>query len=223
MEKHSVLIQKTAIYQFNPDIFIEDMFLFAAVKDHHAVLMPAEQPRSSTSDDGLHDISILTAIVPYPKATPKPVQHKTRQQKSSVITNAANELKCVLHLAESLSEREEEVNLESDELELSDEELLADGGMIEQNSSNNISAMVQAGTFAVAKVYWTSKNFKNFIAKIIDGPDEDNDYEVKFLKRLLKVKDGFMFPEVEELALVSQDDIVCVLPVPQPIAKTTRL
>ena len=40
------------------------MFLRAAVTDHHAVLMPAEQPRSSTSNDSLQDISVLTAITP---------------------------------------------------------------------------------------------------------------------------------------------------------------
>ena len=77
-----------------------------------------------------------------------------------------------MHLArsspESEEEGEEEVNLESDEPKLLDEELLADGGMIKQNSSNNIPAMVQAGTFVVvAKVYCTSKNFKSFIAQIL--------------------------------------------------------
>ena len=66
--------------------------------------------------------------------------------------------------------------------------------MIEQNSSSSIPAMVQAGTFAVVKVYCTVKIFKNFNSKIIDWPDEDNDYEVKFLKRLSKVKDAFILP-----------------------------
>ena len=81
-------------------------------------------------------------------------------------------------MAESSSEskeEEKEVNLESDEPELSYEELLADGGMIEQNSSNNIPAMVQGGTFVVAKVYCTLKNFKNFVTQIINEPDENND------------------------------------------------
>ena len=93
---------------------------------------------------------------------------------------------------------------------MSDEELLADGGMIEENSSNNIPAMAQAVTFVVAKVSCTPKIFKNFIAQIIDGPDEDNDYKVKSLKRSSKIIDGFIFPKVEELALISHDGIVCV-------------
>ena len=76
-----------------------------------------KQLTSSTSDDSLQNISILTTIALYPKATPKPVRHKTRQQKSSVITDTANKLKRFPHLAESLSEseEEEEIILESDE------------------------------------------------------------------------------------------------------------
>ena len=49
------------------------MFLPAAVADNNTVSMLAKQPNSLTSDDGLQDISVLTTIAPYPKATPKPV------------------------------------------------------------------------------------------------------------------------------------------------------
>ena len=94
--------------------------------------------------------------------------------------------------------------------------------MIEESSSNNIPAMVQAGTFVVAKVYCTPKNFKNFIAQIIDGPDEDNDYKAKLLRRSWKIIDGFIFPKVEEVALISHDDIVCVWSLPQLVAHTAR-
>ena len=117
--KHRVFIQKDWDLSINPDIFTEDIFLPAAVTDNNAVSMLAEQPTSSTSDDGLQDISILTTIAPYPKATPKPVRCKTREQKSSVITNTVNKLKRFPHLAENLSEsEEEEIILESDEPEL---------------------------------------------------------------------------------------------------------
>ena len=84
------------------------MFLPATVTDNNAVSMLTEQPTSSTSDDGLQDINILTTIALYPKATPKPVQRKTRQQKSGVITDTANKLKRLLHLKKSSSESEEE-------------------------------------------------------------------------------------------------------------------
>ena len=65
--------KKTWIYSLNPDIFTDNMFLPAAVTDNNAVSVLAEQPTSSTSDDGLQDTSILTTIAPYPKATPKSV------------------------------------------------------------------------------------------------------------------------------------------------------
>ena len=110
--------KKTGIYRLNPDIFTKDMFLSAAVTDH-AVSMLAEQPTSSTSDDdGRQDISILTTIVPFPKAIFKPVRRKTRQQKFSVITDTANKLKCFPHLAKS-SSKSKEIILESDEPVLS--------------------------------------------------------------------------------------------------------
>ena len=68
--------KKTWVYPLNPDIFMKDMFLPVAATDNNAVSMLAEQPTSSTSDDGLHNISILTRIAPYPKAIAKPVQGK---------------------------------------------------------------------------------------------------------------------------------------------------
>ena len=77
--------------------------------------------------------------------------------------------------------------------------MLADGGITKQNSSNNMPAMAQAVTFVGAKVFCISKFFKNFIAKIIVGPDENNDYEVKFLKRSSKVNNGLSFPKSKNL------------------------
>ena len=94
---------------------------------------------------------------------------------------------------------------------------------MKENCNSNIPAILPTGTFVVAKIYSASQNFKKFIARIVDGPDKENDYEVKFLKRSLKVKDGFIFPEIKELASISHDDIVCVLPMPKPVAHTARL
>ena len=75
-------------------------------------------------------------------------------------------------------------------------------------------------TFVVAKIYCTLQNFKKFIAQIVDGPDEENDQEAKFMKRSLNRR---WVPEIEELALILHDDIVCVLPMPKPVAHTARL
>ena len=70
---------------------------------------------------------------------------------------------------------------------------------------------VSIGNFAIAKVY--SFDFsKNFITKVVIGPDADNDYEVKFMKLSNKVKNGFIFTKIDNIAFLSYNDITCVLP-----------
>ena len=110
--------------------------------------------------------------------------------------------------------------MKSDEPALSDEkeERLTDDSPMKENCSNNILAISPTGTFIVTKIYCTSQNFKKFIAKIVDGPDK-----VKYTKSSLKVKDGFTFSKIEELASILHDEIVCVLPMPKPVTFTARL
>ena len=43
------------------------------------------------------------------------------------------------------------------------------------------------------------------------------------LKRSRKLKNGFVFPEIEDVASVSENDFVRVLPQPKPAAQTKRL
>ena len=62
--------------------------------------------------------------------------------------------------------------------------------------------------FAVVKVYSNANKWRNFVAQIIRGPDADKDYEVRFLKRSPKIKNGFLFPETKDLASVSHNDLV---------------
>ena len=52
------------------------------------------------------------------------------------------------------------------------------------------AANLNIDDFAIAKVL--QRNSKNFVAQISSGPDEDEDHEVRFLKRSL----GFFFLEV---------------------------
>ena len=42
--------------------------------------------------------------------------------------------------------------------------------------------------------------------------EEENDCEIKFLQHSRKLKNGFIFPEIEDIASVSENDIVPVLP-----------
>ena len=45
--------------------------------------------------------------------------------------------------------------------------------------------------FVIVKVFLKAQNSRNFIAQISCGPDEDDNYEVRFLKRSLKIKKSF--------------------------------
>ena len=74
----------------------------------------------------------------------------------------------------------------------------------------------------VAKVYSCANFPKNFVAKVVTGPDADNDYEVKFVKLSNKVEKGFVFPETDDIASVSYNDIACVLSNPSPVAQTAQ-
>ena len=88
--------------------------------------------------------------------------------------------------------------------------------------ANVVPPMVAVGSFVVMKVSNIDKS-KNFVAQVISGPDEENDYEVTFMKRSSKVKNAFVFPEHEDLASCSHNDFVCALSSPSPVAQTSRL
>ena len=133
--------------------------------------------------------------------------------KFSIITDRPNE---------SSDSSEIEVVLESNEVSI-------DSSSNEEFSNalnvSNVPSEVSHNTFVVVKVYRPSslRNCRNFIAKIISGPDSDDDYEVAFLKRCSKVKSGFIFPVEKDLAIVSYCDIIFLLQPPSPVAQTARL
>ena len=66
-------------------------------------------------------------------------------------------------------------------------------------------------------------NCKKFIGKLVGGPNEDEDFEISFLERLRKIKNGFVFPEMEDLASIGKKDIEKILPPPHAAAQTKRL
>ena len=106
-------------------------------------------------------------------------------------------------------------------IESDNDDCLDESSSSDEESIYNIPPIVANGSFVATKVFLHKSN-KNFIAQIISGPDEDNDYEVKFLKRSSKIKDGFVFPEKDNLASTSHKDFVCVLLSPSPVAQTSR-
>lgn len=93
-------------------------------------------------------------------------------------------------------------------------------GSEDQMTTQNIA---EVGSYAIIKVFSNDDNYKMFAGLLVDGPDEDNDFEVKFLKRSEKITNGFVFPDVDDIASVHRQDIVCVLPAPTPVAATKRL
>ena len=60
------------------------------------------------------------------------------------------------------------------------------------------------------KVFTEEKRHKHFIVLILDGPDDDGGFEVKYMKRSQKITGGFLFPEIDDLASIKDDDIVCI-------------
>ena len=65
--------------------------------------------------------------------------------------------------------------------------------------------------------------FQFFVAQILSGLDDDGDYEIKFIKSSSKIKQGFHFPEVHDLASAKRSDIALLLESPTPISTTKRL
>ena len=73
------------------------------------------------------------------------------------------------------------------------------------------------------KVFTEGNRHKHHTALIIEGPGDDCDLEVKYMKHFQKITGGFLFPEIDDLASIKGDDIVRILPAPKPCAATKRL
>ena len=96
--------------------------------------------------------------------------------------------------------------------------------MSENAESVSITPLnVSIGNFAIVKVNSCANFFLNFIAKVVTAPDADNDYEVKFMKSSNKVKNGFIFPQIDDIASVSYDNIARILSNPSSVAQIARL
>ena len=211
--------KNTGIFPYNRNVFTEDEFLPAAVTDIALATENADNQQAIVVSNQPHDQDILTAFMAQPKTTAT-IRKKSRQQKSSIITSPAEKKKRFPEACKSSSESEDEVLLsstdESADVELSSEDKKNDP------FANVVPPMVAVGSFVVMKVSNIDKS-KNFVAQVISGPDEENDYEVTFMKRSSKVKNAFVFPEHEDLASCSHNDFVCALSSPSPVAQTSRL
>ena len=53
--------------------------------------------------------------------------------------------------------------------------------------------MFRCGGFVISNVHTAAGKCKKFIGKLISGPDEDQNFEISFLKRLKKLKVDLSF------------------------------
>ena len=220
LENITSAFKATGIYPFSPQIFTEDSFLPSAVTERPCCSStPVELVKNnSISTD---DENILLRIHPHPKIFSTKPRRPTKQQKSAIITNQTEKIR-----------HSPQVSIEV-QSSSKDDDTLAESSCNNENSvyeNNNkmihrpiISSSIPLKSFVILKVYSHAKKFKNFIAQIISGPDIDGDYEIKFLKKSFQIKNSFVFPEKDDLASASHDDIICVLEPPLPAASTSRL
>ena len=229
MENIISAFKSTGIFPFNPNIFTDDMFLPAEVTDVPIAPNPTPNQEEAVMDPEntiteAHSLTFanekaLCTIMPQPKVSVKRFKQKSRQLKSSITTDKEAKLRRFPHIAEVSSESED-LSLSSD----CDDDLISLSSLSEDAESVGITPLnVLVGNFVVAKVYSCANFSKNFIAKVVTGLDADNDYEVKFMKMSNKVKKGFIFSEIDDVASVSYNDIACVLSNPSPVAQTARL
>lgn len=94
---------------------------------------------------------------------------------------------------------------------------------MEEESDVVMEQDIFPGCFAIVKVYSSDGKFKKFVGLLQNGPDDDGDFKVKFMKRSNKIKNGFVFPEIEDLASAKKEEIVFILPKPTAVASTKSL
>ena len=228
----------TGIYPYNRDIFSEDLFLPAVVSDRPAPLEQEDQHcaplasalASSSSNLGkIGEEGVLLSIAPYPKADINRQRTKKNKLSTAIISDSPEKRKILLRRNKTLSKILPAKMKNAQKIESSESNSEEDSDMSEaedtlvtyDKESENFS--VEVSDFAVIKVFSSASSYKNFVGQILDGPDEDGDYEVRFLRRSQKMNDGFVFPDITDAASIKADDVVRMLPKPSAVAATKRL
>lgn len=244
--------RRTGIFPLNTEIFTEDEFLPSTVTDRDTLeenfqqtgeQTPASAPEMdqspspttateapSCSMTAISEQEHLLALCPLPKARPKNKARSKQKKISAAIITDSPFLK--KHFSErfstnatasrqlfetdSTSEKETPVNAD-----ITEDETFIDA--LNDNSPTEQWAIPKPGDFVVGKVHSFGGSGKLYVGKILSGPDEDNDYDISYLERSRKIKCGFIFPEVQDMASISEADIIKVLPPPEPLAQTKRL
>ena len=85
----------------------------------------------------------------------------------------------------------------------------------------DMSDLSEVNNYAVVRIKG-NKGCKNYIALIVCGPDSDDDYEVKFMKRCERIHNGFVLSD-EDPASVHSSDVIVHIEKPERAASTKRL
>ena len=63
--------------------------------------------------------------------------------------------------------------------------------------SGSSDQIIEAGCYCIVHVYSSYRKFKMLVALVLRGPNDDDDFEVKFLKRFNELGNGFVYPDRE--------------------------
>ena len=165
------------------------------------------------------DNTIIANICPLPKVKPKTKQQR-KKVSSAIITPTPVKRKLFPNQAidSKSSTEEEEISFADSESDVFDSS--SSVGLLDEEP---IAIFPKQGDFVIGNVHTIGGKTKKFVGKLLSGPDEKEDYEISFLQRSNKIKNGFVFPEQEDLASISKQDIDKILPPPRPVDQTKRL
>lgn len=243
----------TGIYPFNPDIFTDDVFLPSIVTDIPLEESTSANNLShgiEAADVEIDDETLLTSILPYPRVSSTAKRSTRRKSKTTIITDTPEKEKILSQRKKKLpvssnrakvsvlTKRAQQLSSSSDsdlamslhsDTEYDEESSSAEDSdyqerqISEDCGQESLADLVKVGDHIIVKVFTKGNRHRNFIAVITDGPDDDGDFDVKYMKHSQKITGGFLFPEEDDLASVKGADIVRILSAPIPCAATKRL
>ena len=234
LENITSSFRKTGISPLNSEIFTEDDFLPSTVTDQVQNVYPDEatddsneaasapslstQPLISSTPDcnteANPDTSIIESINPLPKTKPRKILRRKKVFSAILTCTPVKKRLFPQQVSDSETSTDEEISFADSESDVS---------LSDDDSSPvyvNELLMPKYGDFVVAKVHTAAGRSKKFVGKLVSGQDENDDFEISFLERSKKIKNGFVFPEEEDLASIGKQDIEKILPSPYAAAQT---
>ena len=84
--------------------------------------------------------------------------------------------------------------------------------------------IVKAGPYVIFKVFSVVGSFRHFVRLLLNGPDDEDDYEIEILKRSEQINHGFAFLDVDHMATAKKSDVIFqIFSPPSSAAATKRL